>query len=184
MLSERDIVSARAAPDRDAAQGVGAARLDQAGRPGRAQGFSEADMARAALIRDLEDELGFAEEDVPVLLNLIDQIHGLRSRADGLLDALEDLPRRGPRHGEAAHHQKPKQADGALAAVAGRSCSRSSWSLTFASVHFGLGRLPGDIVIDRGGFVLYAPITTAIIVSLLLSLVLWLFRRIRCAVRP
>ncbi len=40
--------------------------------------FSEADAARAALICNLEDELGFAEEDVPVLLNLIDQIHGLR----------------------------------------------------------------------------------------------------------
>ena len=46
-------------------------------------GFSEADLARAALICDLEDELGFAEEDVPVLLNLIDQIHGLRARAHG-----------------------------------------------------------------------------------------------------
>jgi chaperone modulatory protein CbpM len=44
------------------------------------------------LICDLEDELGFAEEDVPVLLNLIDQIHGLRSQLTGLLDALEELP--------------------------------------------------------------------------------------------
>ena len=44
----------------------------------RAQNYSEADLARAALICNLEDELGFAEEDVPVLLNLIDQIHGLR----------------------------------------------------------------------------------------------------------
>ena len=43
------------------------------------QAYSEADLARAALICNLEDELGFAEEDVPVLLNLIDQIHGLRS---------------------------------------------------------------------------------------------------------
>jgi len=57
-----------------------------------AQGFSEADLARAALISNLEDELGFAEEDVPVLLNLIDQIHGLRSELIGLLAALEDLP--------------------------------------------------------------------------------------------
>jgi chaperone modulatory protein CbpM len=56
------------------------------------QGFSEADLARAALIRDLEDELGFAEEDVPVLLSLIDQIHGLRSELKGVLDALEGLP--------------------------------------------------------------------------------------------
>ncbi|MGZ8415530.1 MAG: DUF2905 domain-containing protein [Methyloceanibacter sp.] len=50
-------------------------------------------------------------------------------------------------------------------------------ALTFLSVRFGLGRLPGDLVIDRGGVVIYAPITTAIIVSVLLSLVLWLFRR-------
>jgi hypothetical protein len=50
-------------------------------------------------------------------------------------------------------------------------------ALTFVSVRFGLGRLPGDIVIDQGGVVVYAPITTAVIVSLLLSLVLWLFRR-------
>ena len=57
-----------------------------------AQGFSDADLARAALISNLEDELGFAEEDVPVLLNLIDQIHGLRSELMGLLEALEDLP--------------------------------------------------------------------------------------------
>ncbi|HEX2446663.1 MAG TPA: DUF2905 domain-containing protein [Methyloceanibacter sp.] len=50
-------------------------------------------------------------------------------------------------------------------------------ALTYASVYYGLGRLPGDIVIDNGSFYFYAPITTAVIVSLLLSLVLWLFRR-------
>jgi hypothetical protein len=50
-------------------------------------------------------------------------------------------------------------------------------ALTFLSVRFGLGRLPGDLVIDHGGVVIYAPITTAVIVSVLLSLVLWLFRR-------
>jgi Protein of unknown function (DUF2905) len=49
--------------------------------------------------------------------------------------------------------------------------------LTFLSVRYGLGRLPGDLVIDRGGVVVYAPITTAVIVSLLLSAVLWFFRR-------
>jgi Protein of unknown function (DUF2905) len=50
-------------------------------------------------------------------------------------------------------------------------------ALTFVSVRFVLGRLPGDLVIDQGGVVIYAPITTAIIVSLLLSLVVWLVRR-------
>ena len=50
-------------------------------------------------------------------------------------------------------------------------------ALTYASVHYGFGRLPGDLVIDHGGVVIYAPITTAVIVSVLLSLVLWLVRR-------
>ena len=49
--------------------------------------------------------------------------------------------------------------------------------LTFLSIRFGLGRLPGDIVVDRGGLVVYVPITTAILISLLLSLVFWLFSR-------
>jgi hypothetical protein len=41
----------------------------------------------------------------------------------------------------------------------------------------GLGRLPGDIFIQREGFTFYAPITSGILVSLLLSLILWLFSR-------
>ena len=49
--------------------------------------------------------------------------------------------------------------------------------LTMASVQYGLGRLPGDIVVDTGSFYFYLPITTAIIVSALLSLVFWLVRR-------
>jgi len=57
-----------------------------------APSYSEADLARAALICNLEDELGFSEEDVPVLLNLIDQIHGLRAELRGLLAALDELP--------------------------------------------------------------------------------------------
>jgi chaperone modulatory protein CbpM len=56
------------------------------------QAYSDADLARATLICNLEDELGFDEEDVPVLLNLIDQIHGLRAELRGLLAALDDLP--------------------------------------------------------------------------------------------
>ena len=39
------------------------------------------------------------------------------------------------------------------------------------------GRLPGDLVIDRPGLKLFAPFTTMIVLSLVLSLVLWLFRR-------
>jgi hypothetical protein len=42
---------------------------------------------------------------------------------------------------------------------------------------FGLGRLPGDIVIEREGFTLYIPITTSIIVSVVLTFLLWLIGR-------
>lgn len=41
----------------------------------------------------------------------------------------------------------------------------------------GLGRLPGDIVVERDNFRFYFPITTGILISVLLSLVVWLFRR-------
>jgi hypothetical protein len=41
----------------------------------------------------------------------------------------------------------------------------------------GLGRLPGDIWVQRDGFTFYAPITTGILLSLVISLVLWLFSR-------
>jgi hypothetical protein len=41
----------------------------------------------------------------------------------------------------------------------------------------GLGRLPGDIFIQREGFTFYAPITPGILVSVVLSLILWFFSR-------
>lgn len=40
-----------------------------------------------------------------------------------------------------------------------------------------LGRLPGDIVVDRENFRFYFPLTTMIIVSILVSVVLWLIRK-------
>jgi hypothetical protein len=41
----------------------------------------------------------------------------------------------------------------------------------------GLGRLPGDLRIERDGFGFYFPITTSLIISIVVSLLLWLFRR-------
>ncbi len=41
----------------------------------------------------------------------------------------------------------------------------------------GLGRLPGDIVVERGGFTFYFPIVTSLLLSLLLTGILWLLRR-------
>ena len=41
----------------------------------------------------------------------------------------------------------------------------------------GLGSLPGDILIRRGNFTFYAPIATGIVVSVVLTLLLWIIRR-------
>jgi len=43
---------------------------------------------------------------------------------------------------------------------------------------FGLGRLPGDIVIERGNFRLYLPLASSIVVSAILSLIVWLIGRL------
>lgn len=42
----------------------------------------------------------------------------------------------------------------------------------------GLGRLPGDIVIERESARIYIPIVTSIVVSVALSIVLWLISRL------
>lgn len=49
--------------------------------------------------------------------------------------------------------------------------------LTFAGRVPGLGRLPGDIVYRRGNFTFYFPLATSIVLSLVLTALLWLFRR-------
>ena len=41
----------------------------------------------------------------------------------------------------------------------------------------GLFRLPGDIAIERENFRFYFPITTMIVISIVISVILWLFRR-------
>ena len=40
-----------------------------------------------------------------------------------------------------------------------------------------LGRLPGDIVVRKPGFTFVFPIVTCIVISVVLTLLLWLFRR-------
>jgi hypothetical protein len=46
-----------------------------------------------------------------------------------------------------------------------------------AGERLGLGRLPGDIVVERENFRFYFPLMTMLIVSVVLSLLLWLFSR-------
>ena len=54
--------------------------------------FTEADLARAELIRDLMGDLEVNDAGVGVILNLVDQMHGLRKM---LADLLQSLHRRG-----------------------------------------------------------------------------------------
>jgi hypothetical protein len=41
----------------------------------------------------------------------------------------------------------------------------------------GLGSLPGDFKVERKGYTFYFPLTTSIVVSLVISVLLWIFRR-------
>ncbi|MBW2101041.1 MAG: DUF2905 domain-containing protein [Deltaproteobacteria bacterium] len=40
-----------------------------------------------------------------------------------------------------------------------------------------LGRLPGDIIINRPNLKIYIPVTTMILISVIVSLILWIFRK-------
>ena len=52
--------------------------------------FSEADLARAKLIRDLRQDLGINDEGVGVILNLLDQVHGLRKALADMLQFVRE----------------------------------------------------------------------------------------------
>lgn len=40
-----------------------------------------------------------------------------------------------------------------------------------------LGRLPGDILINKPGFKVYIPITTMVVISVVISVIMWIFRK-------
>jgi len=56
-----------------------------------AKRFSDIDLARTQLIRDL-GELGVNDEGIPVVLDLVDQLHGLRRTLRDLLSAIHAQP--------------------------------------------------------------------------------------------
>lgn len=41
----------------------------------------------------------------------------------------------------------------------------------------GIGSLPGDFILKRGNFTFYFPLATSLLLSLILSLLLWFFRK-------
>jgi chaperone modulatory protein CbpM len=57
--------------------------------------FSDVDLARAQLIRDLREDFGVNDEGVTVILHLLDQMHGLRRSMQELLSELHASRRTG-----------------------------------------------------------------------------------------
>jgi chaperone modulatory protein CbpM len=55
-------------------------------------GFSDTDVARAHLIRDLKGVFGINDEGVDVILHLLDQLHGLRRALATLNPSLSSSP--------------------------------------------------------------------------------------------
>jgi chaperone modulatory protein CbpM len=55
--------------------------------------FSDVDVARAHLIRDLKSDFGVNDEGVDVILHLVDQLHGLRRVLDQLQEGLRGTSR-------------------------------------------------------------------------------------------
>ncbi len=53
--------------------------------------FAEADIARIHLIRDLIEQMAIEQDTVPVVLSLIDQVHGAHRRLTRLADAIDAL---------------------------------------------------------------------------------------------
>jgi len=59
--------------------------------------FSDVDLARAQLIRDLHEDFGVNDEGISVILHLIDQMHGLRRSMHELLADARTRKPGGPR---------------------------------------------------------------------------------------
>jgi chaperone modulatory protein CbpM len=56
--------------------------------PGTGDGFSELDVARGCLIRDLKMDFGVNDEGITLILHLLDQMHGLRRSFEQLAKEL------------------------------------------------------------------------------------------------
>ncbi len=54
--------------------------------------FTEADVARLQLLCELSDDLAIEESALPVILSLIDQVHGLRRQLRHFVEAVEGQP--------------------------------------------------------------------------------------------
>jgi chaperone modulatory protein CbpM len=93
MIMDRPEFLRRARIDTDTIElWLDAGWLAQRGASGEWTAFSEIDLARSRLIQDLTRDLGVNDQGVPIILDLIDQLHGLRSALRDLLVALLTQP--------------------------------------------------------------------------------------------
>lgn len=73
---------------------------------------------------------------------------------------------------------EPIRDAGRLLLIAGSIIALIGLALTLGSkLPFRLGRLPGDIVFRRDHFTLYLPIATSVLLSVVLTVLVWLFKR-------
>ncbi len=66
---------------------------------------------------------------------------------------------------------------GRLLVIAGVLLIVAGLLFSFGGRFFGLGRLPGDFVVRQGSFTFYFQLATGLILSVILTVVMWLFRR-------
>jgi hypothetical protein len=72
---------------------------------------------------------------------------------------------------------KKENSDGSLSDRP-RSCNPAGRSpLALSKPEMGLGRLPGDIVIERDNMTFYFPLMTCLLLSIVFSLILWVVSR-------
>jgi hypothetical protein len=57
------------------------------------------------------------------------------------------------------------------------ACGFAIWAAPSIPLIGRIGRLPGDIIVRRGNFILYFPLVTSIVISVVLSLLFALMRR-------
>jgi chaperone modulatory protein CbpM len=58
----------------------------------RTESYSETDLARACLVRDLRDAMGVNDEGVSVVLDLVDRLHATRAALKRLSTVLQSVP--------------------------------------------------------------------------------------------
>lgn len=58
----------------------------------RGHEYDEIDLARVRLVCDLRETLGLEEDTVPLVLSLIDQLHGLRAELETLAIVIDEQP--------------------------------------------------------------------------------------------